>query len=134
MTQAASAIAPAVRGALSPRAVLWALLGLMLLSGLFEPLGPQSPPAPLWWVLVSAFLMSFLPFYWYRQDSEARQFRRSRLLSVAVVTLAPLGLPLYLLRSRPRGQRGAALLRLLGFILLMLLVTVIGTLPRTLLG
>ncbi|QOL48459.1 hypothetical protein [Massilia litorea] len=110
--------------------VLIAMLALMLVSGLLEPLEPTSAMPPAWWVLVSAFLSSFLPFYWYRLDSEARLFLPSRWMSTGVVTLTPVVLPIYLLRTRPRGERARALLRCLGFFLLMILASGFGTALR----
>lgn len=53
---------------------------------------------------------SYLGFLWYCADSDARGYRRSRWLSVAVAALAPATIPYYLVRSRPDGERGRALL------------------------
>jgi hypothetical protein len=110
--------------------VLIAMLALMLVSGLVEPLEPAAPMPPAWWALLSAFLSSFLPFYWYRLDSEARLFLPSRWMSTGVVTLTPVVLPIYLLRTRPRGQRARALLRYAGFFVLMLAATGTGAALR----
>jgi hypothetical protein len=55
-------------------------------------------------------------------------------MSTGVVTLPPVALPIYLLRSRPRGQRAGALLRCAGFFLLMLVATEAGTVLRLGLG
>jgi hypothetical protein len=74
--------------------VLIALLALMLVSGLVEPVEPAAPLPPGWWILLSGFLSSFLPFYWYRLDSEARRFLPSRWMSTGVVTLPPVALPI----------------------------------------
>lgn len=106
---------------MTPKNILLALLALMFASGMADSLyGATRPSMPAWWMLLSAFLTSFLPYYWYRLDSEARLFLRPRWMSVAVVAVAPLGIPLYLLRSRPRGSRMASLARMSGFLLLML--------------
>jgi hypothetical protein len=109
--------------------ILWALLALMFACGLAEALYDASHVhMPVWWMLLSAFLMNFLPYYWYRLDSEARLFPRSRWMSSAVVGVAFLGIPLYLLRSRPQGSRLGSLARMSGFVLLMLGATVAGML------
>lgn len=71
------------------------------------------------WAVLSTLMFSFLSFYWYRLDSEARQYRRTRWLSVGVVMLAIVAVPYYLVRSRPAGQKGRALLRLAGFCVLL---------------
>jgi hypothetical protein len=109
------------------RHVLYAMLAVMLVSGVIEPVQANAPPSPAWWTVLSAFLMSFLPYYWYRLDSEGRRFHRSRWMNTGVVAVTIVGLPVYLLRSRPRGQRARALLRCVGFTVLMGLATVLGT-------
>lgn len=54
--------------------------------------------------------VSYLGFLWYCADSDARGYRRSKWLSVAVAALAPAMIPYYLVRSRADGERGRALL------------------------
>jgi hypothetical protein len=108
------------------RHVLYALLAVMLVSGVIEPVESSAPPSPVWWTLLSAFLMSFLPYYWYRLDSDGRRFHRSRWMSMGVVAMNFIGVPIYLLRSRPRGQRARALLRCFGFVALMMLAMALG--------
>lgn len=107
------------------RHVLYAMLAVMLVSGVIEPVASNTPP-PVWWTLLSAFLMSFLPYYWYRLDSEGRRFHRSRWMSTGVVAMTIIGMPIYLLRSRPRGQRARALLRCAGFMALLVLAMALG--------
>jgi hypothetical protein len=114
---------------MTPKNTLWALLALMFASGLADALyGASHVHMPVWWMFLSAFLMNFLPYYWYRLDSEARLFPRSRWMSSAVVGISPLGIPLYLLRSRPQGSRLASLARMSGFLLLMLGASTAGVL------
>jgi hypothetical protein len=50
--------------------------------------------------LVLSFAALFFIFLWYRIDSDSRGFRRSPLLSVAVVGVTILALPYYLIRTR----------------------------------
>jgi hypothetical protein len=71
------------------------------------------------WAVLSTLMFSFLSFCWYRLDSEACQYRRTRWLSIGVVMLAIVAVPYYLVRSRPAGQKGRALLRLAGFCVLL---------------
>jgi len=112
---------------MTPKNTLWALLALMFTCGMVDAqYAAGHMRMPPWWPLFCGFLLSFLPYYWYRLDSEARLFRRSRWMSSAVVALAPLGIPLYLLRSRPQGSRLGSLARMSGFVLLMLGATVVG--------
>ncbi|MCC2957510.1 hypothetical protein LK542_17980 [Massilia sp. IC2-477] len=112
---------------MTPKNTLLALLALMFACGLTQAMYDAAHMRmPSWWAIVSALLSNFLPFYWYRLDSEARRFRRSRWMSSAVVAVSPLAIPLYLLRSRPKGARLASLARMSGFVLLMLGATVVG--------
>jgi hypothetical protein len=47
-------------------------------------------------------------------------------MSTAVVAMAPIGIPLYLLRSRPQGGRLGSLVRMSGFLVMMLGASVAG--------
>ena len=47
-----------------------------------------------------SFLVLFLTFLWYRLDSDSRGFRRTPLLSAAIVGITILALPYYLFRTR----------------------------------
>ena len=105
---------------MTPKNTLWALLALMFACGMADAMyAATHMRKPGWWMLFSAFLLNFLPFYWYRLDSESRRYRRSRWLSSAVVAVSPVAIPLYLLRSRPTGARAKALARMSGFLLMM---------------
>lgn len=92
-------------------------------SGRFMALEASEPA-----LLVGVFeiAMGFLLFSWYYTDSNARAYPRSRWLSIAVVALAWLAIPYYLVRSRPAGQKGRALLRCLGFVVLSLCVAAVA--------
>lgn len=112
---------------MTPKNTLWALLALMLASGMAEALYAASHmKMPAWWILLIAFLLNFLPYYWYRQDSEERLFRRSRWMSTVVVGIGPVGIPVYLFRSREKGMRLRALARMSCFVLAMMAATVMG--------
>jgi hypothetical protein len=78
------------------------------------------------WDILSTLMSSFLCFFWYRLDSDARMYRRTALLNVGIVMFAVLAVPYYLVRSRPAGQKGRALLRLAGFSALLVLAAGIG--------
>ena len=99
--------------------VLTLLVALTLVFGVVDAremaLGVQSNG----WAVLSTVLFSFLSFCWYRLDSDAHQYRRTALLNVGVVMLAIVAVPYYLVRSRPAGQKGRALLRLAGFCVLL---------------
>lgn len=111
---------------MKPKHVLTILVGAALLQGLFDArdmaLHAQAPVLPL----LSMLVFSFLGFYWYRLDSIERGYRRSRWLNAGVVALTMVAIPYYLARSRPRGQKGRALLRLTGFALLQFAAAFVG--------
>ena len=114
---------------MTPKNTLWALLALMFACGMADALYAATHlETHAWWALLCAFMLNFLPYYWYRLDSDARLFRRSRWMNTAVVGVSPLGIPLYLLRSRPRGDRLGSLARMSGFVLLMAGASVAGAL------
>ena len=123
------------QGALEKRRVRQVLLSmpaLLFIIGLMEQ-HEQGPWLLFVCTLVFGVLQNFLPFYWYRLDSDLRAFARSRLMNFGVVFLAPLVIPIYLLRSRARGRRLRALLRFLGFSLLLVLAVALGLFAGTLL-
>ena len=114
------------------RQVLLSMPALLFIVGLMEQ-HEQGPWLLFVCTLVFGVLQNFLPFYWYRLDSDLRAFARSRLMNFGVVFMGPLVIPVYLLRSRARGRRLRALLRFLGFSLLLVLATVLGLFAGTLL-
>lgn len=114
---------------MTPKNILWALLALMFACGLSQALyAAAHVRMPAWWALLSGFLMNFLPYFWYRLDSDARAYRRTRWMNAAVVGMAPLAIPFYLLRSRRQGARLGALARMAGFLLKMLGASAVGAL------
>ena len=107
--------------------VLALLVALTLVFGVVDAremaLGVQSNG----WAVLSTVLFSFLSFCWYRLDSDARQYRRTALLNVGIVMFAILAVPYYVVRSRPAGQKGRALLRLAGFCLVLVVAAGVGS-------
>ena len=87
------------------------VLCIMLLDGRYGPAGCRParilPRRVTSW---PAFVVSYLCFLWYRCDSDARGYRRSRWLSAGVVAFTVATIPYYLVRSRRDGERGPALL------------------------
>lgn len=105
------------------------LLGMALLNAKEAYLSAHALREPAWSAVSTALVVSVLIFWWYWTDSTLRSYRRSPLLNVAVVSLAFLAIPYYLVRSRPRGERLKAILRLLGFSALVVLAMLAGAVP-----
>ena len=80
--------------------------------------------------LLVGLAVSYLCFLWYRADSDARGFARSRWLSVWVVACTPGAIPYYLLRSRAEGERGQALLGYAACLALVALAAWVGIATR----
>ena len=112
------------------KASRWILAGILatrFASGMFSGIAEQRAlPEPMWWTVLSAFLSSFLTFCWFRLDRDARGIRRSVWVNIAILLLEPVAIVVYVLASRPRGQKLRALGRLAGFFLLMLVAAMLG--------
>ena len=72
-------------------------------------------------------LSNFTAFVWYCRDSDAVGYRRSLGLNIAVILAGPFGVAYYLVRSRPKGSRLRALMRLLGFVCMLIGASALGT-------
>ena len=88
--------------------VIYALVcvaeGALMLSAKHAP--HQSREMLMQAQIVANALMIFL---WFRADAREVGYQRSGVLNVAVVALAFLAIPVYLVRSRPKGRRLKAL-------------------------
>lgn len=114
---------------MTAKTALYFLLLLKIADGAFTGFAMQRhAAAPLAWTIPLMVAFSFTSFLWYCRDSDARQFRRSRWLSAAMVGLSVLVVPYYLSRSRPGGQRARAVLRYAGFLALLAVVSLAGVL------
>lgn len=100
---------------------LFCVIGVV--SGFFTG---RNLPEPTWWTLASTLLVSVMIFCWYRADSTQKEFKRSIVLSVGIVAIAPLAVPLYVVSSTQRGFRLRALGRLLGYFVLLILICTVG--------
>ncbi|MFC4929715.1 hypothetical protein [Massilia sp. GCM10023247] len=109
------------------RRILAGILVTMLVSGFVSAVAEaRQVEEPDWWSLVSALLANFLTFCWFRLDRDARGIRRSVWANLAILLLEPLAILVYVLVSRPRGEKLRGFLRLLGFFLLMMAATILG--------
>jgi hypothetical protein len=114
---------------MTPKRILLAMLLLMALDGALDATyGAHDMEQPLGWSIALALTFSFLCFAWYRQDSDARNYTRTRWLNTSMVILSVVAMPYYLVRSRERGQKLRAILRCAGFALLLVLATALGML------
>jgi hypothetical protein len=112
---------------MSQKRILIFILLLMVLDGFIDATyATHGFDQPLAWSLPLTLVFSFLTFLWYRRDSDQCNYRRSRWLNVGIIALSPVVLPYYLLRSRPHGQKLRALLRCVGFVVLMVLASAVG--------
>ncbi len=116
-----------MRPPVTARQALYVIMALMLLSGVNVAL-MMSRPSALQFVLFAVFsvLLSFFPFLWYVRDRDARGYVRSIWLNMCMVSLTPLAMPYYLIRSRPRGQKLRAFFWFVGFVLLCLVGHFVG--------
>jgi hypothetical protein len=114
--------------------ILILLVAVTLVAGVVDARNMTLHVQSNGWTVLSSLLFSFLSFYWYRLDSEVRQYRRSRWLNVGIVMLGIVAVPYYLVRSRPAGQKGRALLRLAGFGVVLVTAAVAGGVTYLLLG
>lgn len=122
---------PAVR---SPRPAVRFLFGLVAVMGVVSGFyDGRHWPEPLWWTVLAAGVLNYAIFAWYCRDTDARGIRRSRGGNLFVILLAPLAVPVYLLR-RASGQRWRALLRMALFLLLFFVVEMLGMIAGELLA
>ena len=92
---------------MSHQRVVLCIMLLMAATGLLDAAGANDAASRH---LLIGIAVSYLCFRWYRGDSDARGYRRSRWLSACVVALTVATIPYYLVRSRRDGERGTALL------------------------
>ncbi len=71
-------------------------------------------------------LASFSAFVWYCRDSDAHGYRRSLWRNILFNAVGFVFVPVYLLRTRPSGQRFAAMLSFGNFCALMLAALMLG--------
>ncbi len=112
---------------MTQRRILIAILFVMLLAGGVDAsYGSRDEALPLALIAPLTLAINFLCFLWYRRDSDVAGYRRSAWLNICIIMLVFVGMPYYLLRSRPRGRKLAALAKLFGFAVLMVLADALG--------
>lgn len=109
------------------RSALWALLALATAIGVSTAVakahGGEEPP---FWTLAYNIGFGALTYAWVHFDSLRREVRLHWLLKAGVVLLAVVALPAYLIASRRGAARWIAVVRLVGFFVLLVLAATLG--------
>lgn len=105
--------------------MLYVLLSITAVESLIVTAANDRPHVGVMALLT--LLSNFVAFAWYCRDSDATGYQRSLGLNIAIILLGPFGVAFYLVRSRPSGRRLRAVMRLLGFVCLMVGASVLGT-------
>jgi len=79
-----------------------------------------------WFDIASTILFLFLMLTWYHIDSNEHGYKRNMWLNVFIVGFGIFGIPYYIVRSRARGKKLAAMGWLLLFTLLFMGVNFAG--------
>lgn len=110
----------------------FALLTLFGLACGVSALDDADPPR---WVNLAYMVASTVNLYrWYTLDAQERGYVRTSAMGGAMVLAAFGAIPVYLVKSRPVGQRRRALLRFLGALVLTLMLPGLIALPFELLS
>jgi hypothetical protein len=89
---------------------------------------------PAWWQFGSLVLFVLFILAWYHYDSISNGYNRSKWMNAAVLFMALVAIPFYLVQSRKGGQKLKALLGLTWFVLLFLLSALLGGLAGRVFG
>lgn len=108
------------------RLVLAAILASVALTGGIDAHFAAHVQQPDWWMVASTLAFNALIFAWYYFDSETQAYPRSPGLNVAVVLLAGIAVPYYLVRSRAKGRKLRAIFMLTGFVALCIAADALG--------
>jgi hypothetical protein len=79
------------------------------------------------WEAGSIALVYVFIFSWYHYDSISNRYKRSKLMSSAILFFALVAIPCYLACSRKKGQKIKALLKFCGFAVLLVLSALLGS-------
>jgi fucose 4-O-acetylase-like acetyltransferase len=89
---------------------------------------------PGWLPMIFTVIFSVLIFGWYYLDSNDHSYQRSRLLNIAVVALALVAIPYYLVQSREKGQKLKAIFKAMGLGVWLFVSVVIGVIVGGVIG
>jgi len=115
-----------------------AVLALLALTAVYGGMGgylaAQNADPPRILDVALSVLMLVATYVWYYVDARERRYNRTALLGGAIILFSIVAVPYYLVRSRPVGQKGKALLRFLGFCALSVAVFVLAAVPAAMLA
>ena len=92
----------------------------------FAYFAPQGSVLSVLTLAIAMLLSMYFVFAWLQEDRRQRQLPRSYGFNVGVVALGAIVIPVYLWRSRPRGEKVKALL---GMLAAMIASTVLSIVP-----
>ncbi|MEM4987507.1 hypothetical protein V8G57_08930 [Collimonas sp. H4R21] len=107
-------------------ALVCLLLLIGLIEGIYTHLQLRGYPAPAWLQFGAGAVFLFLIFAWFHNDTKAHAYKRSTWLVGGILFVSVVTIPYYLVRSRGKGEKVMALIRLCGFFILMLISSLIG--------
>lgn len=102
-------------------ALLAFCVGSFLSGGAASP-DPALTPLEMFWVVTLAGLI----WLWYWLDSEQRGFQRTPGMTLAIILIAAVGVPWYLVRSRGWPQARVAVYQAIGLFVLSTMLTAVG--------
>lgn len=115
------------------RAVLIALIGSGLVLGaldawLFGAVGSEGMPQGnrLGFTVIGTVIQLFIGFRWLQLDARQLDIRRPGWLNVGIIMAAIFFVPYYLLKTRPEGRRGVAMIGFFGLVIAIMAATSIG--------
>jgi hypothetical protein len=120
---------------MTTRRALSLLLLLAVVMGLMDGQADWRGMAPSRALDVAyAVVMAVVAYLWLRRDAQARHHPVGVMLSGLVIVCSVVGIPVYLLRSRPAGERLGAVGRFFGFVVVAIAASVLVAVPFFLLG
>jgi hypothetical protein len=115
------------------RITLKATLALMACYGIFigfaDARGVDSTKPVEFIFSICTLVLSYV---WYYFDAAERGFRRTSAMGASIVLFTLIALPIYLARSRPKGERFKSIGAMLLFMILCLVVVVVAGVPVSL--
>ena len=106
----------------SKRAITCLFATIVLYAAFIGYYGAHDRDPPKIIDLAGSLGVLVLTYVWYYFDAAERAYQRTAPLGAAIILVSIVAVPYYLLRSRPKGMRAKALLRLLGFGLAALVI------------